>query len=142
MSRVNDIPDPRQLVDWLGRAGTRAGLSASKRCTIPVLKELAERLGLDVDTRAKRPDLIDQIVREAGKRVDKSLNEMFDMSRDELLMYFEDVGVEADELLEILKELNLEPTKEAQRNLLEFTAREISETGRFQRIAAKSSNGR
>jgi hypothetical protein len=44
------------------------------------------------------------------------------------------------ELLDLLKNLDMDPRREGRRNLVEFVARELSETGRFIRIAAQGSH--
>lgn len=81
--------------------------------------------------------MIEEIVKFANKRIDKKLDELFAMSQDDLTRYFTENQVERAEILDLLKELNLAPGHEGNRNLLDFAAREISETGRFMRIASK-----
>lgn len=133
--------DVRQLVRWLGVDGTKAALSQSKRITIESLRRIASEFNLKLPEKATRQQLIDEIVKLASRRVDKSLDELFSMDQRELLDYFERIEVEPSEILDILKELNLRPrNKDSRRNVLEFAARELSETGRFMRIAGKTSD--
>ncbi len=129
----------RQLVRWLGTDGARAGILQSKDCTVDHLRGIALDLGIDVTGKSKRPELVDEIIRVASKRVDKPLDELFSMSHGELIKYFEEIEVGRQELLDILKELDLNPGREGNRNLRDFAARELSETGRFMRIAADKS---
>ena len=135
MSTVKKDVDVRLLTRWLGVAGAKAGLRESRQCTIEALAEMARGIGIDVERRATRRELIDELVRVASKRIDKSIDELFKMERDELIRYFDDREVGVDELLDLLKELDLSPDRKGRRNVVNFVARELSETGRFRRIA-------
>ncbi len=57
------------------------------------------------------------------------------MQRDDLVRYFEDLEVETEELLDLLKELDLRPDRKGRKNVVNFVAQELAETGRFRRIA-------
>lgn len=138
MPSVNQNTDARQLVRWLGIDGARAGLLQSKRMTIESLRKMAGALKLELPEKATRQQVIDELVKVASRRIDKSIDELFSMEQEALLEYFERIEVEPAELLDILKELNLTPRREGRRSVLEFAARELSETGRFMRIAGKS----
>jgi hypothetical protein len=137
MSTMTQQVDPRQLVRWLGTDGARAGLVQSKRITIDVLRQIAQSLDVRLPEKATRQQWIDEIVKVANRRIDKSISELFSMDQQSLLDYFERIDVEPSEILDILKELDLSPRRESRRSLLEFAARELSETGRFMRIAGK-----
>lgn len=130
--------DPRQLVRWLGVDGARAGLLQSKQITIEVLRKIASNLNLKLPEKTTRQQFVDEIISLASRRIDKSLDELFSMDHRELLEYFDRIDVQPSEVLDILKELNLKPRKESRKNILEFAARELSETGRFMRIAGKT----
>lgn len=129
--------DPRELVRWLGTDGARAGLMQSKRFTIDTLRQLAESLQIKLPEKSTRQHWIDEIVKVASRRIDKPLQELFEMDEQALLDYFDRIDVEPAEILDILKELDVSPRREGRRSLLEFAARELSETGRFMRIAGK-----
>ncbi|MBC7785131.1 MAG: hypothetical protein H7144_14950 [Burkholderiales bacterium] len=130
--------DVRQLVRFLGIEGARAGLTQSKRLTVDMLRKLAEPLKLNLPEKATRQVLIDEMVKIASRRIDKPIHELFAMGENSLLEYFEQVEAEPAEILDILKELNVSPRREGRKTLFEFAARELSETGRFIRIAGKS----
>jgi len=138
--------DVRMLVRWLGSHGAKAGLLQSKECTTEVLHQIAKNLGVEVEKNPNRQRLVDEIVRVASRRIDKSLDELYTMSQAELTEYFNRVDARAEELLELLQKLDLSPRKESRRNLIDFASRELSETGRFMRIATsgtkKTDNGR
>lgn len=142
MSSIEQNIDVRRLVRWLGMDGARAGLLQSRRITLDSLRKMAEPLGLNFPEKATRQQVIDELLKVASRRIDKSIDELFSMDQDALLAYFERVEVEPAELLDILRELNLSPRREGRRSLLEFAARELSETGRFMRIAGKSDNSK
>ena len=135
MSSIDQQLDARQLVRLLGAEGARAGLLQSKRMTIDSLRKIAESLDLKLPEKTNRKQLIDEIVSVAGRRIDKPIEALFSMDQQELIDYFERIEVEPAELLDILKELDVTPRRESRRSLLEFAARELSETGRFMRIA-------
>jgi hypothetical protein len=135
---ADDEVDLRLLVRWLGAPGARAGLMESKIWTVEALKNAALAMGIKVLEKMTKKELVDQVVKVANKRIQKPLEELYSMTFDELTRYLDSVGAEPEELLDLLKELNLSPGRESGRkNLVEFTARELSETGRFIRIAGK-----
>lgn len=143
MSSIDQNTDVRQLVRWLGVEGARAGLLQSKRMTIDSLRKMAEALKIDLPDKLTRQQLIDELLKVASRRIDKSIDELFSMEQETLLDYFERIEVEPAEILDILKELDLTPRRrEGRRSLLEFAARELSETGRFMRIAGKSDSSK
>lgn len=128
--------DPRVLVRWLGPKGASAGLEYSREFTVQRLQEIAEKLNLEVKRSATKTELIEIIIAEASRRIDKPLAALFEMGKDDLVAYFEDRDVESPELLDLLKQLDLSTNrKDSRKSLIEFAARELSETGRFMRIA-------
>lgn len=131
--------DVRLLVQWLGTTGAKAGLMQSEVCSSEILNMIAKSLGASSDKRT-RPQVIEEIVKAANRRIDKSLNELYQMSRSELLAYFQQKEPTSEELLDLLRGLDLNPKREGHKGLIELAAREISETGRFLRIS--SSTGR
>jgi hypothetical protein len=131
--------DLRLLVRWLGPKGASAGLEHSREFTVQRLQETAEALNLEVKRNATKTELIDIIIAEASRRIDKPVAALFEMGKDELVAYFEDRNVESPELLDLLKQLDISPRrKDSRRSLIEFAARELSETGRFMRIAGNT----
>lgn len=128
--------DVRILVRWLGVHGAKAGLQQSRTCTTDVLSEIAQTLGITVAKSATRQQLIDDIIKVASRRIDKTVEELYQMNKEELVTYFEKVEATSEEILELLKAQNLNPHKESRRNLVEFAAQELSETGRFLRIGS------
>ena len=71
----------------------------------------------------------------ADQRIDKTPDEMLLMSADDLMEYFETKRPSRTELLRLLEKLDFHPRSEAQKSLYKYAARQISETGLFQRVA-------
>ena len=109
----------------------------SKHWTVEALKNAAVTLELKLPDKVTRKELIEEIVRVANKRILKPLDELYAMDFEQLKAYLDSTEAETEELLELLKDLNLIPRLEGRKNLIEFAARELSETGRFMRIAGK-----
>jgi len=142
MPGLNQDLDVRLLARWLGVQGIKAGLKESRYITVETLGRLAKDLEIEPGKRATRQELIDEIARVANKRIDKSVDELYGMERDEIIRYFDEIGVESEELLDLLRQLDLDPGREGRKNLVRFVARELSETGRFMRIASKGKSSR
>jgi len=88
-------------------------------------------LGIKFSEKITRKELVEEIVKTAN-------DELYTMDSDQMKDYFEKAGAETEELLELLKELNLPPNDARDvRTRLNSAAREISETGRFMRIESK-----
>ena len=136
-AEMNEKPDVRALVRWLGSHGARVGLEQSKSCTIESLTAIARELGLSPPKAMRRKELVEEIIRIAARRIDKTLDELMQLERDDLVDYFERIGIETEELVDLIKQLNLTPRDDGRRHLIEFAARELSETGRFKRISEK-----
>ena len=134
-SKIKNAPDPKLLVQWLGRQGARQGMIESKNCTEQALLGMARSLGLEPDKKVGREQLVDQIIRVADKRVDKSPESLLDMTEEQLVNYFEEIQADPEELTELLKELDLDVPTSNSRGLVAIVARRISETGRFMRMA-------
>lgn len=125
----------RALIEWLGEGGAKAGLEKSQY-TVKELRALADELKADVSAKANRRDIVAAIVFKVDLRIDKSVQEMLAMSSSDLLDYFESVRPNKAELLSILGDLDFHPGSEAQKSLYKYAARQISETGMFQRVSS------
>lgn len=133
---MSELPDIRALVRWLGVQGAKVGISESKLWPIELLRRIASDLMLKIPEKASRKELVEEIVRAANKRIDRPLKDLYDMESFQLIDYLNNIGVESEELLDLLKEIDVEPRRDGSRkSLIEFVARELSETGRFMRIA-------
>jgi len=128
--------DIRLLVEWLGVAGAKAGLMASKSCKNDVLYDIAKSFGLNFKKNISKEKMIDEIISFANKRIDRTLDDLYAMSESELKDYFEKVKATPEELLEIVGELGINPKNDGYKALVDLVSREISETGRFKRISS------
>lgn len=126
--------DIKTLIRWLGSEGARAGLEFS-HLSVAELRNMAEVQGIRIPSKVKRADIVDQLMLFADQKIEKSLDEMLAMSPDTLLAYFDHVRPSRTELLRILEKLDFHPGSEAQKSLYKYAARQISETGMFQRVA-------
>ena len=136
MPTNDDIVNTQRLVRWLGPDGAKAGLLKSKVLTVDDLRRECEALRVDPPKGATRQQLIDALVLAANRRIVRSADDLMRMSEAELTAYFDEVDPSREELLEFLKTLSVRATKESRRELIRFAARELSETGRFARIAS------
>jgi hypothetical protein len=126
--------DVDMLVKWLGPEGAIAGLEASD-LTVPDLLEIGQERGISIDKKTRRRLIAIEIVNSRFDRIDKSQDELLRMSQAELKDYLETRMVSGTELIRLLARFGIEARSEAKRNLLEFTAREISDLGMYQRVA-------
>jgi|GEM_PF-915050 len=131
-----DLIDVRLIVRWLGPEGAIAGLDKSRHMTVDVLTKIGTALGLSWTKLPGRAQMIAEIVRVANKRIQKPVDELVRMSKDEIINYLDGVEPGREELLDLLKAIDVTPSKEGRKTLIEFAARELSETGRFMRIAS------
>lgn len=126
--------DIKELIALLGVDGTKAGLDKSDMTN----GELIERFGHFLPKNAsklKRVDIIDEIITNSRKETQKSIEELLQLSKEDLKEYFYSQKFERKELLDILGQLEISPGSNAKRNLTEFTISEVSDIGMFRRIA-------
>lgn len=122
------------LVEWLGEDGAQAGLDKSI-LTVADLRNILKEMGKELPSKARRKDIISEIIFGATKRIDAPIEELLAMNADMLLSYFEEKRPSRTELLKLLGELDFHPGSEAQKSLYKYAARQIAETGMFQRVA-------
>ncbi len=123
-----------KLVEWLGRDGAIAGMEASN-LTVSELNDMATRRGVSVPRKTRRREIIVDLVNKDVTRIDKTMDDLLKMQRDDLKSYLNDRKVSRTELLALLASFELRPGREADRNLVDFVAREISDLGMYQRVA-------
>jgi hypothetical protein len=128
------VDNVKTLIQWLGSDGARAGLEYS-HYSVAELRNMAEAQGVRIPTKARRSEIVDQLMFFADQKIDKTIDELLAMSSDELLAYFDRTRPSRKELLRLLEKLDFHPGSEAQRSLYKYAARQISETGMFQRVA-------
>lgn len=126
--------DLAQLISWLGVEGAKAGLDKSD-LTISEILDLMPGEKPSVNSKMRRLEVIDMVIEVKRKELYKSPDELMDMDVDELKLYFSDYRFTRQEILTLLETLDIRPSGEARKKLSDFAAREISEIGRFKRVA-------
>ena len=123
-----------KLVEWLGSDGAIAGLESSD-VTVSELREIAARCGISLEKRAKRSDIIIDLVHRNSVRIDRTTEELLKMNRDDLSSYFRSRKVSRMELIGLLSQFDICPSPSDRVSLVDFAAREISDVGMYQRVA-------
>ncbi len=129
-----------QLISWLGVDGAQAGLDKSD-LTISEILDLMPGEKVPVTSKMRRLEVIDMVIDLKRKELYKTPEELMDMDVDALRLYFSDYRFTRQELLALLETLDIRPSGEARKKLNDFAAREISEIGRFRRVAHGKSPG-
>ena len=125
----------RTLIDLLGETGATAGLEKAN-ITVGELRKLASDIDVKLPPKSPKKDVVFLIISKANHRIDLSVTELLSMDSKDLLKYFDEKRPGKAELLSILDKLDFHPGSEAQKNLYKYAARQISETGMFQRVAS------
>jgi len=126
--------DIQILTSWLGAEGAVAGLDRSELTNSELMK-LARNNGINVDSKTPRKQIVIELVMAPLDRIDKNIDDLLEMSRDELSRYFADRLVSGAELRKLLDGLGIPPKGKLRTRLAEFAASEISDLGMYQRVA-------
>lgn len=129
-----------KLIEWLGREGAIAGLEGSD-ISVSELYDIAVHYGLTVEKKMRRSDIIIDLVNRDVVRIDKTTEDLLAMSHDDLRKYLKGKKVSRTELLKLLSHFDIRPGREANINLVDFVAREISDLGMYQRVAKGTRGG-
>lgn len=128
------------LIAWLGVEGAKAGLDKSD-LTISEIMDLDSSHKLSPSSKLRRPEVIELVIENRRKELYKSPDELMDMDVEAIKSYFSEYRFTKEELLRLLESMDIRPSGEARKKLNDFAAREISEIGRFKRVAhGKSSS--
>ena len=133
MTIVSD--DIKTLVNIVGRHGAQVALSDSDKIHAQELLETAESLGINLPKRTPKAEVAIAIVKHVDRRIDKSLDELKQLSGSQILQYFTDVEPDTEEIIEILQSIDIKNRVRSRRSLFEFAANQISSLGVFERIA-------
>jgi hypothetical protein len=126
--------DVKALTDWLGPEGARAGLLESK-LSIKDLADLVRACGLPVSSKPTREELANELSFMGISKLDRDLKQLMTMNQDDLLAYLKKVRPTLRELSSLLTELGIRPSSFDRQHLYRFVAREISDTGLYERVA-------
>jgi len=126
--------DVKHLVAIAGREGAICALEGSRQISTQDLTSMANSLGLKIKSKDSKRTIATEIVRHLDRRITKTLDELKTMSKDEIIQYFEQVGCDQDELVDLLKGIDLRSRARSRRAMLEFAAIQISSLGIFERL--------
>ncbi|EPB2248835.1 hypothetical protein QNN88_10485 [Citrobacter sp. ANG330] len=126
--------DIQKLISWLGVDGAKAGLDKSEMTNNELLESFSELLPKN-SSKLKRAEIIEEIILATRKMSHKSIEELMEMSKDDLSSYFSEQKYSRKELLDLLYTLEIRPGSTAKKNLTEFTISEISDIGMYRRVA-------
>jgi hypothetical protein len=124
----------------VGRGGTLSALEGSNKVGMKDLIELAHSLGLTPKAKDNKKSIAIQIIQHVDMKIDKQLDELKLLSKEDLIKYFEQIECHQDELIELLKSINLKARVKSREALIEFAAIQINSLGIFERLS--SHNGK
>ena len=127
--------DIKVLVRIVGRHGACVALSHSHKIRAQELLDTADSLGISLPRRTPKAEVAVAIVKYVDRRVDRSVEELKQLSVDDILQYLNQVNPDTDEVVDLLRSIGIEHRVMSRRSLLEFAANEISSLGVFERIA-------
>lgn len=122
------------LIEWLGAEGAVFGLEKGRH-TNSELMMIARENGVLVDSKTPRRQIAIEIVMSGLQRVDKSTDQLIQMSKEELVRYFNDRMVSKSEMVKLLESLGLAPRGKVRGKLVDFVASEVSDLGMYERVA-------
>ncbi|WDF99465.1 hypothetical protein PSR30_02535 [Pectobacterium carotovorum subsp. carotovorum] len=126
--------DIQQLISWLGVDGAKSGLDKSEMTNAELLESFGEVLPKN-SSKLKRAEIIEEIISATRRVSQKPIEELMEMSKDDLSKYFSEQKYTRKELLDLLYKLEIRPGSSAKKNLTEFTISEISDIGMYRRVA-------
>ena len=132
--------DIKTLVNIVGRHGAQVALAGSDTIHAEELLQTAEALGIRLPKRTPKSEVAIAIVKQVDRRLDKSLDELKQLSVSEILQYFNDVGPDTEEIVELLQSIDIKNRVRSRKSLFEFAANQISSLGVFERLAHPSSS--
>jgi hypothetical protein len=123
-----------KLLAWLGPAGTKAGILASE-LSLAELVAFARSKGFPVSPKPTRVELAHELAYSTVQRIDRPIKLLLEMNAADLSAYFKETRPTRAELVRILDELGVSISSEANKNLVSFAAREISDLGMYERVS-------
>lgn len=129
------IDDIKMLVSIVGRQGAIAALESGTKYKLQQLSEFARKNGIDVGSKNTKKALSSVIVRHIDKRIQKPLDELKEMSKEDLVTYFKKVDCDQADLLDLLGTIDLKAQVKTKSALMEFAAIQIQSLGVFERLS-------
>ena len=132
--------DIKTLVEIVGRQGAHIALSRSDKIRAEELLKTAENLGIRLPKRTPKSEVAIAIVKHVDHRIDKSVDDLKQLSAPEILQYFSDVDPDTEEISELLLSIDIKNRISSRKSLFEFAAKQISSLGVFERLAHPSNS--
>lgn len=126
--------DLETLICWVGAEGAVAGLDKGHH-TNAELMVLARENGVLVDSKTARRQIAIELVMTRLKRIDKSVDQLLEMTKEEVIRYLGDRMVSRAEMVRLMEDLEIAPKGRIRGKFIEFVANEISDLGMYQRVA-------
>lgn len=127
--------DIKAIIGLVGREGTVSALEKSNKVNARDLLDLAHSLGLKPKSRDSKKTVASQLVQKVDMRITKPLDELKTMSKEKIEQYFEEVECHQDELIDLLKNIDLSAQAKSRRAMIEFAAIQINSLGIFERLS-------
>ena len=125
----------KRLVDIVGRRGAQAALCNSDLVRAEDLLVVAGDSGIHLPKRTPKAELANAIIKQLDRRISKPLDELKQLSVPEIVSYFNAVDAETEEVIELLKSIDIKNRARSRKDLFEFAANQISNLGIFERLA-------
>jgi hypothetical protein len=129
--------DIKLIVTKVGREGAMFALEKSTKISIQELSALAKDLDLSIAKNKTKKRLSEIIVKHIDKRINKTVDELKLMNKEELVNYFQTSECDQEELFEILEKIDLKAKAKSRRALIEYAAIQIQSLGVFERLSGQ-----
>ncbi|WP_096292200.1 ParA family protein [Escherichia coli] len=130
---IGEINNVNEDIEMLRKA-LQVGLDKSEMTNAELIESFGNLLPKN-PSKLKRSDLVEEIILATRRMTHKSVEELMEMSKEDLYSYFHDQKYSRKELLDLLYTLEIRPGSSAKKNLTEFTISEISDIGMYRRVA-------
>lgn len=132
MFSANEI---KTLVKIVGREGAIAALEQGTKYKLQDLLAFAKKNNINPGKNPTKKSIASTIVRHIDRRIQKSLDELKKMSKEELVVYFNEIECDQKEILELLESIDLKSKVKSKNALIEFAAIQIQSLGVFERLS-------
>lgn len=129
------VEDIKMLIGIVGRQGAIAALEIGTKYNLQQLHDFAKIHDIDVGKKPTKKTISLLLVKHIDKRINKSLDEMKKMSKEELIDYFKEVDCDQTDLIDLLSTIDLKAQVKSKSALMEFAAIQIQSLGIFERLS-------
>jgi len=138
ISRKLERSDIESLISLVGRRGAIAAIAESDKYPVHVLTDFAISLGIEAKAKMSKKMIASKIVHNIDPRIRKTIDELKNMSREEISAYLKRVKCDTQEIIELLDSIELKARSRASHDeLIDFAAIQINSLGIFERMSSK-----